>query len=340
MQKLPLHLCLLGCFLLLFGCAAPMQSEPSPSVTITPAAAATASPTPTAASTATPAPTATSAPQPFSLLWIPDSQNMTENDYAPLEAVADWAEQNREAYNLRYAVHTGDIVNGGLGNHAWERIAPTMQRLAGIVPLMTAAGNHDIGRGDRGDYTFYLRWRFDTSLPEEQLFEGGRGSYALLDTDIGAFLLVSIGAYPDEASFAWLRETFAKHPDRIGILVIHDYLSPNGEHTSYGKRVYDNVVVPSPNLRLVLCGHNAPLGHRIDTLDDDGDGTAERTVHQLLYNLQHDKKKTGYVRILTFSPDGSLTVDSYSPYLDDHDYYTEKTAPKKAKESLRIEAAF
>jgi len=338
MQRLFPPCCLFLCLLLSFGCAAPAQDDPTPPVTAAPAAAVTASPAPTAAPTATPAPTAVPAPQPFSILWIPDTQNMTVGDYAPIAAIADWAEQNREAHNLRYAVHTGDIVNSGLRDESWERIAPTMRRLADAVPLMTAAGNHDIGRGKTGDYSFYLRWRFDTSLPEEQLFEGGRGSYALLDTDAGNFILAAIGAYPNEASFAWLRETFAAYPDRIGILINHDYLRPSGVHTSYGSRVYEQVVVPSPNVRFVLCGHNGGIGYRTDDLDDNGDGTADRTVHQLMLNHQDDEKRTGYVRILTFHPDRSLDIVTYSPYLDDRDYYSKP--PSNGQESFTIEAAF
>ena len=328
------------CAVVLVGCTAvdraPAASEstavPLPTVTAVP----TEAPAPTA--TATPSPTPTPEPQPFSILWIPDTQNMTVDDYAPIEAIADWAEEHAAAENIRYAVHTGDIVNSGLRDSSWERIAPSMQRIAAAVPLITAAGNHDIGRGNTGDYSFYLRWRFDAPLPEAQLFQGGRGSYALLDTDVGEFILAAIGAYPNEESFAWLRETFAKYPERIGILVNHDYLRPSGAHTSYGKMVYEQAVVPSKNVRFVLCGHNGGIAYRVDALDDDGDGTADRSVQQMMLNHQDDEKRTGYVRILTFAPDRSLTVDTYSPYVDDHDYYTKK--PANGEESFILENAF
>ena len=326
---------------LLLACAAP-SAAPAPAVmpTAVPTAEATAKPTATPAPTEapTPAPTPTPEPQPFSILWIPDTQNMTVDDYAPVAALADWTEAHAAEKNIRYAVHTGDIVNSGLRDSSWERIAPSMQRIAAAVPLMTAAGNHDIGRGNTGEYSFYLKWRFDTPLPEEQLFEGGRGSYALLDTDAGNFILVAIGAYPNEDSFTWLREIFAAHPDRIGILINHDYLRPNGVHTSYGRMMYEQAVVPSANVRFVLCGHNGGIGYRADELDDDGDGTADRTVHQMMVNHQDDEKRTGYVRILTFTPERSLIVDTYSPYMDDHDYYTRP--PSNGEESFTLENAF
>lgn len=316
--------------LLLIGCVQPGLPASAPAA----APSAAPNPTPSATPPPLPAPSPTPPPRPFTLVWIADTQNMTRDNYAPVMAMADWIAANREAMNLRYVVSTGDLVGNGLKDSYWEGIRPALKEIRAGAPFMTAAGNHDVGK--RRNYDRYLYWRFDTVTDPAQLFEEGRGSYALVDTDIGGFVLAAMGITVSDAGFAWLREVFGSYPDRTGMLAVHDYLSPNARRTSEGNRLFENVVLQSPNLRLVLCGHNRGVS-RLDTpVDDDGDGRADRIVYQMMHNFQNDTRRTGYLRILTFSPDHSLAVDTYSPWLDDHDYYESR----QAEESFVIENAF
>ena len=112
--------------------------------------------------------------------------------------------EKAEALNLLYIIHTGDIVGNGLKESYWERIAPAMDKLRQAAPLMTAAGNHDVGK--RRNYEPYLQWRFDTLNTPPFLYQDGRGSYAPLETDVGNFLLLSMGITISEEGFQWLNE--------------------------------------------------------------------------------------------------------------------------------------
>ena len=56
----------------------------------------------------------------------------------------------------------------------------------------------------------------------------------------------------------------------------------------------------------------------------------------MMYNYQNDSKQTGYFRILTFYPDRSLQVTTYSPWLDDYNYFENR----QDEETFRIENAF
>lgn len=272
----------------------------------------------------------------FSIVWIPDTQNMTLKAFAPVEAIADWTREHRENHNILIAVHTGDIVSAGGTNQSWQRILPSLEHIRESVPLMTAAGNHDVGtRGVQYDY--YLKWRPDSPLPEEQLFRDGAGSYRIVETQLGKLLIVTMGSFniQDEDVYEWLNEVFHSQPDAYGILVTHDYLVRNAELSSTGGYLFDRVVKTCPSLKLVLCGHNNEYENRITELDDDGDGTPDRTVLQMMMNYQFDDKHTGYFRILTFMPDRSILVDTYSAYLDRHNYY-----PNDPNECFAVRNAF
>ncbi len=52
--------------------------------------------------------------------------------------------------------------------------------------------------------------------------------------------------------------------------------------------------------------------------DDNKDGVMDRTVFQMMFNLQHEKDGGGgYLRILRFDPkQDTIEVITYSPYLD------------------------
>jgi hypothetical protein len=51
---------------------------------------------------------------------------------------------------------------------------------------------------------------------------------------------------------------------------------------------------------------------RLDSQRPDG-----TTVHQILADYQtEDKGGSGYLRVMTFAPDGKVQVRSYSPYLN------------------------
>lgn len=318
-------LCALLALALLAGCSPTPAALPA----ATPVALPTAKPTPAPTPSPTPAP-----PAPFSLVWISDTQNMSADGFAPVRAMADWIAAQKEALGIRYVLHTGDIVGSGTKEGAWDRVAPAMEAIRRSAPLMTSAGNHDVGK--RRQYETYLRRRFDTVTDPGQLFQNGRGSYALLDTDLGGFLLVGMGVTVSEEGFDWLNSVFASHPERTGILAVHDYLTSSGGRTSEGARLFERVVKANPNLRFVLCGHRRGV-NRIDSpIDDDGDGQPDRTVYQLMYNFQSDTKRMGYLRILTFSPDRSVQVTTYSPWLDDYDYYEDR----QDEEAFRIENAF
>lgn len=83
----------------------------------------------------------------------------------------------------------------------------------------------------------------------------------------------------------------------------------------------EQVVRDCPNVRIVLCGHcRGENARRVDSYDDDGDGTAERNVQVMMFDYQAIPGPTlDYMRLLTFDPaTRDLSVDTYAPSADDY----------------------
>ncbi len=82
----------------------------------------------------------------FTLAWESDTQYYNAQYYDHQVAIHDYLLERREALNLQYVFHTGDIVDNHLQPYQWENADPQYQRLddAGL-PYGVLAGNHDVG---------------------------------------------------------------------------------------------------------------------------------------------------------------------------------------------------
>lgn len=69
----------------------------------------------------------------------------------------------------------------------------------------------------------------------------------------------------------------------------------------------------------------------MDELDDNGDGIPDRSVYQMLADYQGaEEGYFGYIRLLQSDvANNKLRVKTYSPYLDDYNYYDEDEYPGK-----------
>ena len=76
----------------------------------------------------------------------------------------------------------------------------------------------------------------------------------------------------------------------------------------------------------MLSGHRYNVAAVPVSFDDDGDGTADRTVYQMIANYQAAGSEggSGYMRFLQIDEAaGELRAYSYSPYLEDYRYWDE-----------------
>ena len=120
----------------------------------------------------------------------------------------------------------------------------------------------------------------------------------------------------------WVKAKLHEYADYSAVLLVHSFLEDNGTLTANGKLLEKSLLPDAKNLRLILCGHKDGSVRWQKTYDDN-----TRTVNAVMYNFQDDKQKgLGYLRILTFDPvSRSIHVSTYSPYLDDYNYYQEES---------------
>jgi hypothetical protein len=113
-----------------------------------------------------------------------------------------------------------------------------------------------------------------------------------------------------------MNDILHKYADYTAILLFHGYIAEDARFTVVGKEMFERVVKPNPNVRIVLSGHVCGTAYREDDLDDTGDGVPDRRVNAMLYDYQNYEMDSGQLRLLTFDPASrGLTVLTYSPPL-------------------------
>lgn len=260
--------------------------------------------------------------EPFTFVWISDTQLYSESYPDIFRSMTGWVADHAVTGNIRYLLHTGDVVNNRNSDGQWQNAAEAMALLSGKVPYLVAAGNHDVGAPD-GDYSRFSP-HFGQTIPENGgLWEDGKGQYAVFSQNGMDFLLLFLGYGNGQAGIDWANEILAQYPDHYAILGVHSYMHETGVLTTIGKGLYSQIVEPNANVRLVLCGHHHSAGQRVTPIDDDGDGSPDRTVYQLLADYQDaGEGGGGFMRLLTFdTAAGTLHVHTYSPWLDKTSFY-------------------
>lgn len=279
-----------------------------------PEATAAASASPPRAS-AVPSPTPEPNMDPFSIIWIADTQTMVYREYKkPLRIMGEWIAKQKEEQNAVYIIHTGDAVDNGLTPDQWKTFDILYDQFRGVMPYIPVAGNHDLGV-KVGDYSAYLQRPYVRDYPKERSYGGGKAVYDTFSAGGTDFLLAGLGWDAGLGAELWINQVLKAHPNHVAILLTHSYIKANGSFAEFGQEIHDRIVSKNPNIRLVLSGHVRGSGIRTEEFDDNDDDRADRVVNALLYNYQHYDRNCGQLRTLTFDPvERSIRVVTYSPY--------------------------
>ena len=138
-------------------------------------------------------PAAAQASGPWTVVALPDTQKYAEDEalisYA--QAQTDWIAANRDAANIAFVTHEGDLVENGAVFAEWERIDTVMSTLDGVVPYSTLLGNHDYAvQGDRSSSIENYRDFFGASRYQGYSWFGGAAP-----EDRGYYQRFSAGGY-------------------------------------------------------------------------------------------------------------------------------------------------
>lgn len=313
----------------------PKLSTPTPVPTPTPEPTPVPTPEPTA--TPEPTPTPEPVPTPFSIVWMSDTQNLSRHNPDVFNCMRDWILSEREARNIVFFAHTGDVVDG-LSQSMWDVATEALMPILETIPSMVVSGNHDLSK-DLEHGPFLNRPYAKAVLKKGQTFENGLAAYVTFEAGGDTFLVFGIGYnVRGKKVQAWIRSVREQYPDAIVLYLMHYALQEDGRFGSHGKELFDSVIKEDPHARLLLSGHNDGALRRTDAFDDDGDGVEDRTFTTIMFNYQDDRTEgLGYLRILTFDPvTRSISVATYSPWFDRWGY--PKTRPEE--DAFVLENAF
>jgi hypothetical protein len=290
---------------------------------------------------------------PWTLVALPDTQKYAElNRRASYpKAQTQWVVDNKDAENIQFVSHEGDIVENADEEVEWERMDEAMSTLDGEVPYSVVTGNHDYATlWDRSSSTALYEQYFGPSRFEGRSWFGGNGPG---DDGLSTYQLFSAGGYDflhlaleweppgsvDDPSttLGWAQEILDEYSDRPTILTTHSYLMDEpGERTDFvqeadgngnsGETVWRELVSPNPQVFMVLNGHFHDRGgsakgeyHQTSTND------AGRDVYEMVANYQdYDHGGDGWLRLIRFEPGGGsgdadrIAVETYSPTRDEY----------------------
>ncbi|OZI13538.1 hypothetical protein CEW92_01550 [Bacillaceae bacterium SAS-127] len=271
----------------------------------------------------------------YSFIWMSDTQYYSESYPHIFKRMTEWTVEQKEAMNIKYAFHTGDLVDEADQEYQWKHADEYMGYLdKGNIPYGVLAGNHDVGH-KTGDYNEYGKYfgesRFKGKDYYGESYKNNRGHYDLISSNGNDFIMLYMGWGVNDEDIAWMNEVLAKYPDRKAILNFHEYLLVSGNRSPIGDKVYNKVVLPNKNIIAVLSGHYHDSETLVDEIDDDKDGTPDRKVYQMLADYQGGPEGgQGFLRIMQVNPvENKIYMKTYSPYLDKFNYYDTTEYPGK-----------
>lgn len=226
----------------------------------------------------------------------------------------------------------------------------TMDVLAeGQMPFGVIPGNHDNRFGTTNElYNEYFSPEYFSDLSaaapageDGQGYYGGpwrdgdnQNHYDLVEAGGEELIFVYLGFIAGQEELDWANEVLAEYSDRKAVFLTHEYLLPSGDRDgrggalsdenerSQGQELFEQVVLPNANVFLTLSGHTHGVALNIKR----DVGIEGRTVVEMLANYQfyeiEGERRTGHFRLLQFDLDEStMSVNTYSPVLDDHNAY-------------------
>ncbi len=278
-------------------------------------------------------------PGAWTIALLPDTQIYSQNRPGVFSAQTAWLRDNADRYNIRMALHLGDIVNVN-SIPEWKAARESMALLDGHIPYAFVPGNHDYGPSGNAStrQTFMNDYFLFNDYSARPNFGGAMvtgemdNTYHFFQAGGYDFIVMCLEWGPRDSTIAWADSILAQHPGKKAILVTHAFMNNNDlryDHLdAVNPQAYNPHAYSTPGgvndgeelWQKLVKKHNFVLtvnGHVL------GDGTGFRTdannagqnVHQMLANYQFLSPfgGNGFLRLLVVNPDGTVEVKSYSP---------------------------
>jgi hypothetical protein len=245
----------------------------------------------------------------FTIAVVPDTQQEITGNPARFSARMQWLADHKTELNLQMVLHSGDLANWDTPDHKQFVIASEGMDIlnkAGI-PFAIALGNHDTaavregGSAAPGKTNTNLRITptFNTYFPPSRFtkfsgsYEPGKmdNAYHIFTAGGLNWLVINLELWPRTQIVDWAKTVVQDHPHHNVIILTHSHLTAKStiEPTNggYGDNspqfVFNNLMKPYANVRLVFSGHIGSHGYRTDP------GASGNTVYQFL-QCYHDNQ--------------------------------------------------
>ncbi|MFT8318071.1 MAG: metallophosphoesterase [Sporolactobacillus sp.] len=253
----------------------------------------------------------------FTFGVLPDTQFYSRSHPDIFKKMNLWFVKNKQALNLQYIFHLGDIVNNFDQPYQWKTADRSMRILdQAMLPYGIITGNHDVGYAAdyRPFYRYFSESRYRWNPWYGGSYKNNKGHFDLVDVDGKKYIMVAMGWGISGDEVAWMNDVLRLYSDRTAILYVHDYLNGQAQRTLQGQMLFNRVVRPNPNVKIVMNGHCYGAARKIDAIDDNLDGKPDRKVMQILSDYQSVKGGQGYIRVIGFDlKHDKVYVRTFSP---------------------------
>ena len=296
----------------------------------------------------------------FSMILLPDPQSYTKfaANQPIFDLMTRWTANNLEKLSVKTVLCTGDLVeqnewpvpdnvNGDqTSTQQWEAAARAFECLDHRIPYIVCTGNHDYGYEKAENRLCNLPKYFPVEKNpcwKNSLVSVAKNAFGLptlenaayeFKTDTwGNILVLSLEFAPRDEILNWAKRlaSSSKYQNHKVIVLTHSYMDIDGSifekenykinPANYGKAIWEKLIYPTPNIRLLICGHACEITDIEGTVSYREDkNAAGKKVAQMMFNAQTADKQwfgnggDGWLRILEFMPDGeTIKVKTFSP---------------------------
>jgi 3',5'-cyclic AMP phosphodiesterase CpdA len=274
----------------------------------------------------------------FTLAVIPDTQfysRYSADQFVPrygknpFEVQTEWLAQNREALNIPFATHLGDVVDQVGQAREWEAADAAIQNLDdAALPYSILPGNHDVrDSNDNLDDTGYdlanepfLDWFGPDRAAGVSTYEGsdptGLSQYHVFEAEGQEYLVLALTWRASDATLAWADGVIDAHPTLPVILTTHQIIDIEADgvtpkETDYGLELWDKLIRSNDQIFLTLNGHFH--GQSLLTKTND----FGNPVTEIVIDLQMAYEGgNGYLGLFEFDlSNGGIAVQTASPWV-------------------------
>ena len=267
----------------------------------------------------------------FCFAWETDTQYYAEEWQHHFINMNNWIVNNKDTMNIKYVIHTGDIVDDVDMIYQWENADEAMKIFDDAkMAYGVLGGNHDTAAGIAeydNYYTYFGEERFENQPTYGGSYKNNRGHYDLISENGQDFVIVYMSWNIYQEEIDWMNAVLEKYSDRKAILCFHTYTNVKTSTDTYldyyGELIKKYVVAKNPNVFAVLNGHYHGSSYETEMFDDNGDGVKDRTVYQICTDYQSGfEGGSEYIKFLYFDIENDkVYMNSYSPCFDDFNFY-------------------